>query len=98
MINGNDAVGCEAVPLKSNKLALVGERLSKLFADMVNIKDRLEKKRNYCFGARPEQPNKCGGELRGVPQGVAGAIKETIFSLENIANEIKGVVLDLEDL
>lgn len=97
MINGNNAVGCNAVPTRSNELELVGERLSKLFSDMMNIKDRLEKKRNYCFGARPE-PNKCGGELRDVPQGVAGAIKETIFSLENIANEIKGVVSDLEDL
>ena len=76
----------------------VGEALGGLFSRLVNIRERLEKKRVQMFGSYPAHPKPSGENKMACEPGMLAAIKGTVRGLEHTAEEINEHLRELESL
>jgi hypothetical protein len=85
---------------KEGELMQLSDRLTKLFAGLQEVYNRLKTKRDHCFGSRPEKPmaGSPTGELRGAGPGMVSELREKIGCIEDMAGCIRSVTSDLENL
>lgn len=94
-ISAQRGAECKRQPELEN----IGERLAKLYGEMANTKERLMDKKLRLFGSYPMKPEPTPIRPDDNPvNGIVPAIRETVSALENIQEEIKAIVLELENL
>lgn len=96
----NNGPSCEKMPVKTQELEQMGQRLSKLYSELSAIKERLEVKRAQVFGVHPEAPEPCrgNGPISGGPNGQIAVLRDQLANLEERVVDIRGIVAALEDL